>query len=123
MDKRKLIYILTGIMGLMIAVIVIVTIVGSVSGKKLSYDNVESKMESAAQNYFKNAASSLPQEEGQSVTVDASTLVTGGYLDQLSDMVKDGVDCSGKVVVSKNGEIEVRCDSSTPEDEILEMLK
>ena len=26
-------------------------------------------------------------------------------------------------IVSKNGEIEVRCDSSTPEDEILEMLK
>ena len=26
-------------------------------------------------------------------------------------------------IVRKNGEIEVRCDSSTPEDEILEMLK
>ena len=26
-------------------------------------------------------------------------------------------------IVSKNGEIEVRCDSSTPEDEILEMIK
>lgn len=26
-------------------------------------------------------------------------------------------------IVSKNGEIEVRCDSSTPENEILEMIK
>ena len=26
-------------------------------------------------------------------------------------------------IVRKNGEIEVRCDSSTPEDEILEMIK
>ena len=26
-------------------------------------------------------------------------------------------------IVNKNGDIEVRCDSSTPEDEILEMIK
>lgn len=26
-------------------------------------------------------------------------------------------------IVSKNGEVEVRCDSSTPDDEILDMLK
>jgi len=104
MDRKKLIYILTGIMGLMIAVIIIVAIVSSVGGKKLSYSQIESKMETAAQNYFKDNASALPEEDGKSVTVDSSTLVNGGYLSQLSDMVKEGVDCSGKVIVSKNGD-------------------
>lgn len=103
MDKKKLIYILTGIMGLMILVIIIVAIISSIGGKKMSYSEIESKMEKAAQNYFKDNAGSLPNKDGKSVTVDSSTLVNGGYLSQLSDMVKDDVDCSGKVIVSKNG--------------------
>lgn len=102
MDKKKFIYILTGIMGLMIVVIIIVALISSVGGKKLSYDKIENKMVLAAESYFEDNANSLPQE-GKSVTVDSSTLVNGGYLDQLSDMVEEGVDCTGKVIVSKNG--------------------
>ena len=103
MDKKRFIYILTGIMGLMILVIIIIAVISAIGGKKLSYNQIEERMEKAAQNYFKDNASFLPKEDGKSVTVDSSTLVNGGYLPQLSDMVKDKVDCSGKVVVSKNG--------------------
>lgn len=103
MDKKKLIYILAGIMGLMIVIIIIVAIVSSIGGKKLSYDKIEDKMQLAAESYFEDNASSLPKEEGKSVTVDSSTLVSGGYLDELSEMVEKGVSCTGKVTVTKNG--------------------
>lgn len=102
MEKKKLIYIFGGIMGLMVALIVIVAIVSSMGGKSLSYEKIENKMKAAAESYFEDNASSLPQE-GKSVTIDASTLSNGGYLKDLSDMVKKGENCTGKVVVSKNG--------------------
>lgn len=103
MDKKKLIYILTGIMGLMIVVIIIVAIVSSIGGKKLSYEKIEDKMKLAAEAYFEDNTNSLPQEAGKSVTVDSSTLINGGYLDELSKMVEEGVNCTGKVTVTKNG--------------------
>lgn len=103
MDKKKLIYILTGIMGVMIVVIVIVAIVSSINGKKLSYSGVEDKIADAAQRYYAKNENLLPQAEGASVTVDTSTLVNEGYLKQVSDMVPDGADCTGKAVVTKNG--------------------
>lgn len=103
MDKKKLIYILAGVMIFMVVIIIAVAIISSVGSKKLSYENIEDKMESAAKAYFKDKASSLPQEEGKSVIVDASTLSNSKYMKELSDMVKDGVSCTGKVIVTKNG--------------------
>ncbi|MBE6151971.1 MAG: hypothetical protein E7165_01490 [Firmicutes bacterium] len=104
MEKKKLFYVLTAVMGTMILIIVIFAIISAVGGKRLSYDKIEDKMSSAAKNYFEDNVSSLPKEEGQSVTVDTSTLVNGKYLKQLSDMAKKGVDCTGKVIVTKNGD-------------------
>ncbi|MBE6138408.1 MAG: hypothetical protein E7173_01520 [Firmicutes bacterium] len=103
MDKKKLIYILTGFMGVMVAIIIVVAIVNWLGGKKLSYSQVEDKMITAAQSYYSSNENLLPQLEGSSVTVDTSTLVNGKYLSQVSDMVPEGVDCTGKVIVTKNG--------------------
>ena len=103
MDKKKLMYIFGGIMGVMVVIILIIAIVSAIGGRKLSFEKIENKMISAAESYFNTNENSLPQEEGKSVTVDTSTLVNGKYMKQLSDMVEKGVDCTGKVVVTKNG--------------------
>lgn len=104
MDKKKLTYILFGIMAAMIAVIVIIAIVTGFGGGKMSYSKIENEMRKAAVSYFKNKENSLPQQNGASVSIDANTLATSKYMKPLSKLVKDGVNCTGKVVVTKNGE-------------------
>lgn len=104
MDKKKLTYILIGIMGAMVAVIAIIAIVTGIGGGKMSYGKIEDKMREAAVSYFKKKENSLPQQNGSSVTVDANTLASSKHMKPLSKMVKKGVSCTGKVVVTKNGE-------------------
>ena len=103
MDKKKLIYIMSGIMGVMIIFIVIIALVNSCSNKTLSYEKIETTLTTAATSYFKDNNSSLPSEEGASVTVEANTLTSGGYMKELSEIVEEGVSCSAKVIVTKNG--------------------
>ena len=103
MDKKKLIYILSAIMGVMILFVVVIALVSSCSNKTLSYDKIETQLKTAAASYFKANESALPSEEGTSVTVDASTLTSGGYMKELSEMTEKGVSCSAKVIVTKNG--------------------
>lgn len=102
-DKKKLIYILSGILGGIIILLTIIFIVIGISGKKLSFENIESRLKLGAEKYFLDNESSLPKEEGSSVTVDATTLESGNYIKPISKMVKEGVSCSAKVIVTKNG--------------------
>lgn len=101
-DKKKLIYILGGILGALILLIVIIFVVIVMSNKKLSFENIEKRLKTAAENYFASNTSSLPSEEGVSVTIDAETLENGKYLKPISKMVKEGTSCSAKVIVTKN---------------------
>ena len=102
MDKKKLIYILSAVAGVMVIFIVIIAIVSSSSRKVLSYSKIEERLKNAAVSYFSDNELALPNNEGGSTTIDASTLADGGYMKQLSELVKEGVTCSGKVIVTKN---------------------
>ena len=104
MDKRKLIYILSVVMGIMVLFIVIIALVSSCSNKTLSYDKIENTLKTAALSYFEDNGSSLPNEESASVTIDSNTLTTGGYMKNLSELVEEGASCSAKVIVTKNGD-------------------
>lgn len=104
MDKKKIIYILSGIMGIMVLFIVVVALISSCTNKTMSYEKIEAQLKIAATSYFKDNSSSLPSEEGASVTVDAGTLTSGGYMKALSEMAEEGVSCSAKVNVTKNGD-------------------
>lgn len=103
MDKKKLIYILSAVMGVMILFVVIIALVSSCSNKTLTYDKIENTLKSAANSYFEDNTTLLPNEEGVSVTVDSNTLVNGGYMKALSELVEEGTSCSAKVIVTKNG--------------------
>lgn len=104
MDKKKLIYIMGGLMGVMILFIVVIATVSSCSNKKQSYEKIESTLTNAAISYFNDNSSSLPNSESASVTVEAGTLSSGGYMKELSKMVEEGVSCSAKVIVTKSGD-------------------
>lgn len=104
MDKKKLIYILSAVMGIMILFIVVIALISSCSNKTLSYERIETQLKTSAISYFNDNKSSLPSEEGASVTVDASTLTSGGYMKELSEMAEEGASCSAKVIVTKNGD-------------------
>lgn len=104
MDKKKLIYILSGVMGGIILLIVIIFIIMSVSNKTVSYENIEKRLKTATVSYLNANESLLPKEESGSITIDADTLESEKYIKPISKMVKEGVSCSAKVIVTKNGD-------------------
>lgn len=102
-DKKLLsMMIITGIV--VIIFIIIMVVIAGFSGKRLSYEKVEEKMKNAAVKYYQSRETELPQQNGESVTVSATTLTESGQMKALEKMVpKDSV-CTGSVVVTKNGE-------------------
>ena len=104
MDKKKLIYIMSGIFGGIILLVVIIFIVIGVSNKKVSFENIEKRLKSAAENYCSSNTSLIPKEESGSVTVEVETLENGKYIKSLSKMLDKTVSCDAKVIVTKNGD-------------------
>jgi len=100
-DKKVLIMggLVFGILFLLIIIILISSLLG---GGKLSYEKIEKKLAGAAEKYYKDNDSSLPKNVGETVEVDASTLVSGGYIKDLSEYTDENVSCSAKVIVGKN---------------------
>lgn len=103
MDKKKLIYILSGIMGGIILLIVVISIILGVSNKKTSYENIEKRLRTAAQSYLSANENLFPKEESGSIIIEGDTLENGKYIKPISKMVKEGISCSAKVIVTKNG--------------------
>lgn len=99
-DKKLLI--MVGVLFSVILIIVIAFIAMSLStGGTLSFEKIENKLETAAKNYYKDNDSSLPKEIGETTEIESSTLVSGGYISDLSEYTEENVVCSGKVLVGK----------------------
>ena len=60
MDKKKLIYILSAVAGVMVILIVVIAIVSSSSKKVLSYSKIEENLKRSAEAYFSDNEASLP---------------------------------------------------------------
>ena len=101
MDKKKLIYILSGIMGGIILLIVVISIILGVSNKKTSYENMEQIMANAAYEYYQNNLSKLPNESIRTSVVDENTLVNEKFMKPIKKYTKDE-SCKGNVVVTYN---------------------
>ncbi len=101
---RKKIYIMAGILGGGILLILLVIFLMSLLfGGAKSYAQIEVIMQEAAVDYYKDNANLLPTEEGVELVVSADTLVTAEKMNPLSDLLDDE-SCTGEVVVTKNGE-------------------
>lgn len=101
--KKKMIKFMGIIVIAMIVILIILFIVSlgnKNKGNTYSYSEIESILENAAKDYFKDHPDSLPQEEDYVVEIDSANLVADGKMNDLSEYpTKDGVVCTGSVNV------------------------
>lgn len=82
----KIMFIIVGILVVFLFIILLVVIFSS--GKK-TYDDVEKIMKDAAVEYYKVQKGLLPQEDGEKVTVNVSTLVDSQFMKPLDELLDD----------------------------------
>lgn len=102
-DKKTLKVGIIGV-GALVGLIVIISIVVNMTEKTYStYEKVEQKLVEAAKRYYQDNSGALPINEKNTSTISANTLVIGGYIDSLEDLLEDGANCTAQIVVSKIG--------------------
>ena len=105
MNKKKMyLYLGIGVGSIALIVIIVIVVMMVFGSKSVSYSTIESRMVTAAKNYYKKNSSNLPTEEGGQITVDIAALTASGDLKAVSEMVDKGVTCNGNVVVTKTGD-------------------
>lgn len=100
MDKKMYKYV--GILiGLVVLCFVFVWFSNTLTGGgRLSYEDLETKLYNAAKNYIEDYPNALPSVSNTSVTISSTTLINGGYINDLSSYVGDGtVICNGSVEI------------------------
>lgn len=102
--NKKLMMYLVFAVGLIVALFIFMGLIKAISGNRLPYDKVELKLKDAATSYYKIHSELLPNVEGNSAEVDATTLYEEKKMRSLDKIVKKGLTCTGKVTVQKNGE-------------------
>ena len=101
--KKKLMRIMLIVVGILVLLLVIILIFSLVTGGNKTYEEIEEDLKNAAIEYYEVQSGLLPQEEGETITVRASTLAEAGYMDPLSEL-REGESCSGRVEVTKVGD-------------------
>lgn len=99
---KKLIAMMGIIVGVILIIVIVVIVVSLTTGGKLSFEKIENKLVKATENYCEDNDDKLPKEIGEEVIVEGSTLVSGGYIKDLSEYTDEGVSCSAEVIVGKN---------------------
>lgn len=91
---------MVSVMGVILVLIVGMMLFVGVGSKKLSYAKIEEKIISAGQKYYEDNSDKLPDAGTKSINV--STLVSEGYMNDLSKYTKKDVSCTGNLYVTKN---------------------
>lgn len=97
--NKKMIVILCSVVAAILVFIVILILLLAGRDKSLSYDRIEERIVTAGMSYYEDNPNQLPQSGTSSI--DTSTLVAQGYLNDLSTYTKEGVVCSGTLYVTK----------------------
>lgn len=100
LDKKFLVMV-GFIIGLPIIIIVFLAVIRGCGNVKITHENYEQKMISAFEKYI-NDTDKTPTEEGETLTVELSTLVEEGYIKSTQSLLDDDT-CSGSVSVRRNG--------------------
>lgn len=102
---KKLLFLAIGIVALLVVIIIVALIIGKIKNSSLTYEQIEDKMTEAAKSYYSSRNDQLPINETDEVEVNASVLVSSGYMKELSKIQSDkSIACDGKVIVTKSGE-------------------
>lgn len=100
LDKKFLV-IIAVILLLPILLIVFLAIFQGCRNTKMTYEQYEEKMLTAAQKYVEKLEENN-LEESEILTVSLDKLVDGGYIKSVEDLLKDK-SCEGNAIVRKNG--------------------
>lgn len=102
-DSQKKILKLIGIfIGVVVALIIVLLIVKTISGGKVSYEQLENIMERAAKRYVNDTPELFVNEVSNEVYLSASELAKKGYMKDISKYVNNNITCDGNVIVYKN---------------------
>lgn len=104
MKDKKMFYMLTIGLGLVLFVIIIIIIIANTVGGRLSFEKVEDKMKAAAIKYYNSHEEELPKTNGTTVTINAATLSNSKKMKALNNITPKGTNCTGEVIVTKNGD-------------------
>lgn len=105
MDRKKMIIILSSIVGIVVLLIGGFAIYSLIVGNNKSFESVENIMKNAAISYSEANNSILPLEDGDTVEISASDLISGGHMKDFSEYFKNkDLSCTGIVKITKNGE-------------------
>ena len=103
LDKKILAMVIFVIVIILILVFALIILSLTTKRKINTYGSIESTMVEAAKKYYKDNPSLLPTTAGKDVEIDATTLSSAGYMDDLSAYSNDA-DCTGKVIVRKTND-------------------
>ena len=99
--NKKYLYIIAGIFGAIILILIIVAISRGCSKPGKNYAKVEEKIVSAARNYYKEHSDMIPKDANKD-TVSAATLAETGYMKALSEYLED-TSCTADLTIYNNG--------------------
>lgn len=102
--KKRMLIMMGAIVGGTIILLIILYIITLFTPKNYSYSEIEKIMKNAAKTYFRDNSSSLPESDSDEVEIDVANLVAGNYMKDLSEYTKEGVACTGKVIVEKSSD-------------------
>ena len=97
--KKKLLTILGIIVGLVVIIVVVLLLYNNLFSTK-SYSSIENTVVEAAKNYYNANPSLLPKNPNDEVSINSTSLISGGYLEDLSKMAPDNVSCTATVTVT-----------------------
>lgn len=91
------------VIGAVVGAFIIIIIFLTITGGRLTYTQIESRMVSAAKEYYRDNKDKLPKTDNGVVTISTDKLVEEEYMKSLTKLVKNKDDvCSGQVSVTKN---------------------
>ncbi len=101
--KKKLMKMMLIVVGILVVVLIIILIFSLFGSSNKSYEEIEQDLKKAAMEYYEVQSGLLPQEEGEIVTIKASTLANAELIKPLNEL-REGENCSGRVEVTKVGD-------------------
>ena len=82
----------------MLVIILAIAIAVKIIGSRLSYEGLETRLESAAEKYLRDNPNELPSQLNPTVVVNADILVENKYIKEIQKLVKDS-SCSANIIV------------------------
>lgn len=100
-NPKYRLFVLSGL--IIISFTLLIALASLMKGTTYTYAQVEQKLRSSAQNYYKNRPNELPKEDGNKVTITDQKLVESGNLKSLNKLIQNET-CTGSVsVINNNG--------------------